>query len=185
MKSIDIKTRKLMTMNGSLHPRENVGRLYLARKEGGRGLISCEERVNVEVQSLDMYLSESEEWILKFVGGEKRLSEVKDPDVFKKCLKEEKRSQWLEKPLHGRFLKDTEKVSTERTWQWLKGGHLKKETEAMVCAAQEQTLRVNSIKNHTDGQDVSPMRRLCGESSEMMMHLSSGCPVLAKTKYRI
>ena len=43
LKSIDIKTRKLMTMNGSLHPRGNVGRLYLARKEGGRGLISCEE----------------------------------------------------------------------------------------------------------------------------------------------
>ena len=49
LKSIDIKTRKLMTMNGSLHPRGNVGRLHLARKEGGRGLISCEECVNVEV----------------------------------------------------------------------------------------------------------------------------------------
>ena len=117
--------------------------------------------------------------MLKFVAGEKRLSEVEDPDVFKKRLKEEKRSQWLEKPLHGRFLKDTEKVSTERTWQWLKGGHLKKETEAMVCAAQEQVLRVNSIKNHIDGQDVSPMCRLCGESSETVMHLSSGCPVFA------
>ena len=32
-----------------------------------------------------------------------------------------------------------------------------------MCAAQEQTLRVNSIKNHIDGQDVSPMWRLCGE----------------------
>ena len=40
---------------------------------------------------------------------------------IKKRLKEEKASQWMEKPLHGRFLKDTEKVSTERTWQWLKG----------------------------------------------------------------
>ena len=38
LKSIYIKTRKLMTRNGSLHPRENVGRLYLARK-GGRGSI--------------------------------------------------------------------------------------------------------------------------------------------------
>ena len=43
LKSIDINTRKLMTMNGSLHPRGNVGILCLARKEGGRGLISCEE----------------------------------------------------------------------------------------------------------------------------------------------
>ena len=89
------------------------------------------ECVNVEVQSLDKDLSESKEWMLKFVAGEKGLSEVEDLDVFKKYLKEEKRSQWLEELLHGRFLKDTEKVSTERMWQWLKGRHLKKkETEA-------------------------------------------------------
>ena len=49
LKNIDIKTRKLMTMHGSLHSRGNVGRLYLAREERGRGLISCEEYVNVEV----------------------------------------------------------------------------------------------------------------------------------------
>ena len=42
-----------MTMNGSLHLRGSVSRLYLARKEGGTGLMSCEECVNVEVQSLD------------------------------------------------------------------------------------------------------------------------------------
>ena len=73
LKSIDNKTSKLMTTNESLHPRENVGRLYLARKEGGRGLISCEECGNVEVQNLGKYLSESEEWMLKFVAREKRL----------------------------------------------------------------------------------------------------------------
>ena len=38
LKSIDIK---LMPMNGSLHPRGNDSRLYLGRKERGRGLISC------------------------------------------------------------------------------------------------------------------------------------------------
>ena len=31
LNSIEIKTRKLMTMNWSRYPRENVGRLYLAR----------------------------------------------------------------------------------------------------------------------------------------------------------
>ena len=59
----------------------------------------------------------------------------------------------------------------------LRKGHLKKETEVMVRAAQEQALRVNLIKHHIDGQDVSPMSRLCGESSETVIHLSSGCPV--------
>ena len=93
LKSIDITTRKLMTMNGSLPPRGNDGRLYLARKEGGRGLISCEECVNVEVQSLDKYPSESKKRMLKFIAGEKGLSEVEDPDAFKKRLKEQKTSQ--------------------------------------------------------------------------------------------
>ena len=45
-------------------------------------------------------------------------------------------------------------------------GHLNKETEAMMHAAQEHALRVNSIKYHTDSPDVSPMYRLCGASSE-------------------
>ena len=193
LKSIDIETRKLMTMSWSLHLKGNIRRLYLANREGGRGLISCEECVNVEVQSLGKYLSESKEWILKIVArekgiriiaGEKGLSEVEDLDAFKKHLNKEKTSQWLEKLHHGRFLKDTEKASTERTLQWLKGGILRK-TGAMFCAAQEQPVKLNSIKHHTEDQGISPMCRLCGELSETVMHLSSGCPVLAKSKYRL
>ena len=49
-----------MTMNGILHPRGNVGRLNLEKKEEGRDLISFEKCVNGVVQSLDKYVSESE-----------------------------------------------------------------------------------------------------------------------------
>ena len=76
-------------------------------------------------------------------------------------------------------------MSTERAWHWLIGGHLKKETEVWVCAVQEQALWVSSIKHHIDGQDVSPMCRLCDESSETVLRLSSGFPVLGKSKYII
>ena len=76
-------------------------------------------------------------------------------------------------------------MSTERTWKWLKGRHLKKDTETMPYAAQEQAVCVNSIKYCIVGQDVSPMHRLCGESIETVIHPSSGCPVLAKSKCRI
>ena len=44
---------------------------------------------------------------------------------------------------------------------------------------------MNSIKHYNEGHDVSPMCRLSGESSETVMHPSSGCPVLAKSKYLI
>lgn len=74
-------------------------------------------------------------------------------------------------------------MSTDRTWQLLKGEQLKKETETIVCAAQEQALQVTSIKRHIDGQDVSPMCRLFDESSETVLRLSSGCSVLGKSKY--
>ena len=36
---LDIRTRKLMTMNGSLHPRSDTHRLYIPRKEGGKRII--------------------------------------------------------------------------------------------------------------------------------------------------
>ena len=37
---VDRKTRKLFTIYGALHPKSDVDRLYIPRKEGGIGLIS-------------------------------------------------------------------------------------------------------------------------------------------------
>ena len=36
LKQMDQRTRKLMTMHKALYPRDNVDRLYVSRKEGGR-----------------------------------------------------------------------------------------------------------------------------------------------------
>ena len=46
MGSMDRRTRKILVMNGCLHTRSNVARLYLSRKERGRGLMGIEEYVN-------------------------------------------------------------------------------------------------------------------------------------------
>ena len=42
LKTLDSKTRKVMNMNRSLHPKASVERLYLPRPQGGRGLLSLE-----------------------------------------------------------------------------------------------------------------------------------------------
>ena len=39
LKSLDRRTRKFMAMHGVLHPRSDIGRVYLSREMGGRGLI--------------------------------------------------------------------------------------------------------------------------------------------------
>ena len=60
-------------------------------------------------------------------------------------FKREEDNSVVEKPCHDRFLIDTGKISTERTWKWLRGEHLEKEIEAIVYAPQEQAVRVNSM----------------------------------------
>ena len=45
LQAIDRKTRKLFTINGALHPKSDVDRLYIPRKEGERDLISIEDCV--------------------------------------------------------------------------------------------------------------------------------------------
>ena len=42
---MDQSTRKLVTMNKALHPRDDVDRLYVSRKEGGRGLANIEDSI--------------------------------------------------------------------------------------------------------------------------------------------
>ena len=73
--SMDRRTRKILAMNGCTHTRSNVARLYLPRKEGGRGLISIEECVVKESKSLHGYLGETTEWMLQAALNEKVLDE--------------------------------------------------------------------------------------------------------------
>ena len=61
LKQMDQRARKLMTMHKALHPRDNVDRLYVTRKEGGRGLASIEDSVDASIQRLEDYI-EKHEW---------------------------------------------------------------------------------------------------------------------------
>ena len=47
LQAVDRKTRKLFTIYGALQPKSDADRLYIPRKEGGRGLISIEDCVEV------------------------------------------------------------------------------------------------------------------------------------------
>ena len=57
-----------MTMHNALHPKSNVDRLYLPRKDGGRGLLGVEDTVNIANVSLKGYVSNSTEKLLSSLG---------------------------------------------------------------------------------------------------------------------
>ena len=47
------RIRKLMTMHKALHPRDDIDRLYVSRKKGGKGLASTEDSFDTSIQRLE------------------------------------------------------------------------------------------------------------------------------------
>ena len=124
LEELDRKTRKLMTMYGAQRPKADVDRLYLQRCERGRGLIGLEDCVQVEVHSLEKYLSTSKEKILKEVCRS-RIIENNKHGRSKEEIHKKHREKYEEKPLHGQFRKATDEVRGKRSWDWFEEGLLK------------------------------------------------------------
>ena len=60
----------MMNRYRALHPRDSVARLYLPRKEGGRGLVAIENCVQLAMLGLENYVQDSKERILSSVRCE-------------------------------------------------------------------------------------------------------------------
>ena len=103
LRQMDVKTRKTLTFCGAFHKRGSVGRLYLKRKEGGKGLISVEDCVRQEEGSLGLYVRGSEEWMLKVVAEMGVVSGVESAKEYKDRVERTRREALLAKPLNGKF----------------------------------------------------------------------------------
>ena len=187
LKTLDRTTRKVLTMNGAFHPKSDVDRLYVSRVIGGRGLISCEGCVRSEENSLGWYVKNSLEVLLQGVRATSviRSEETVSKDEFKSSWNNEKLNSWKEKRLHGQFVREIpETTHVEESWSWLPKADLKIQTEALICAGQEQALRTNYVKYHIDKMVESPLCRLCGEKGESVNHIVCECKKLAQREYK-
>ena len=89
------------------------------------------------------------------------------------------------KVLHGQYLKDTDgKTDFEITWNWLKNGYLKKETEGFIMAAQDQAIRTNAIKAKIDKTAIDRKCRLCKVKEATIEHQVSRCSKIELTVYK-
>lgn len=77
------------TISRGFHPKSDVDRVYIPRKEGGRDLISIEDCVKLAVSGLEVYVHESEERVIQAARGNK-VDGLEAASVLKK-LKKEKR----------------------------------------------------------------------------------------------
>ena len=62
-----IKTKKLLTIHGQHHPKADVDRLYVPRKQGGRGLMQLEASHAVEITKLVEYVERKEDPLIQVV----------------------------------------------------------------------------------------------------------------------
>ena len=73
---MDTKTRKLMTAIRMHHPKADIDRIYLPRKEGGRGLIQLEIFYKTTTIGLDTYILNNYDWMIQVVNQHERNKKV-------------------------------------------------------------------------------------------------------------
>ena len=75
-------------------------------------------------------------------------------------------------------------VAHEKTWTWLRKGNLKRETESLIIAAQNNAIRTNYIKAIIDKTQQNSKCRLCGDRDETVNHVLCECSKLAQREYK-
>ena len=83
-----------MIMHKALHPRDDIDRLYVSRKEGGRGLASIEDSVDVSIQRL-------KEYIQKHKGGLITATRNETENTMNNRMTITRKQKWKGKQLYG------------------------------------------------------------------------------------
>ena len=82
------------------------------------------------------------------------------------------------------LFRTSHKISHQKTWTWLRKGNLKRETESLLTAAQDNAIRTNPIKARIDETQQNSKCRLCGDRDETINHIISECSKLAQKEYK-
>ena len=85
-----------MTMHKALHPRDDADRLYVSRKEEGRGHTSIEVSVDASIQRLEVYTEKHEGGLIATTGNGTDNTRTNRMTTTSK-------QKWGEKQLYGRF----------------------------------------------------------------------------------
>ena len=75
-------------------------------------------------------------------------------------------------------------ISHDKTWTWLRKKKLKRETESLQIAAQDNAIRTNHIKARIDKTQQNGKYRQCSDRDETINHIISESSKLAQKKYK-
>ena len=164
-----------MFMHKALHPRDDVDRLYVSRKEGGRGLTSIEDTVDAFIQRLENYIEKHERGLITTIRNHT------DNTIDERMTTKKQKCEG--KQLYGCFKRLINNISHQKTWTWLRKGNLRREIESLRIAARDNAIRTNHIKARIDKTQQNSKCRLYGDRDETINHIISECSKLAQKEY--
>ena len=154
-------------MHKALHPRDDVDRLYVSRKDEGRELPSIEDSVDASIQRLKDYIQKHDGGLITAIRND-------TDNTMDNRMTITRKQKWEGNQLYGRF-KRLINISPDKTWTWLRKGNFKRETKSLLIAAQNNAVRTNHIKATIDKTQQNSKCRLCGDRDETINHIISEC----------
>ena len=145
-------------------------------------MISIEDCVELAISGLEVYVHGSEDKLIQAARGDK-IDGLEAASVLKRSKKEKRLEDW-EKVLHGQYLRQTKEVRSDQCWAWLQNGDLKRETESLIVAAQNKSIRTNQVKAKIDKSQGDSLCTVCRKVDESIDHIVSGCSKLAQNEYK-
>ena len=188
-----------LTNHGQHHPKADVDRLHVPRKQGGRGLMQLEAAHAVEITKVVEFVDRKEDPLIQVVKTHQHNTDSailetarclktevqREKRKLKDSIAEKTKEKWHGKRMHGQLSRnlDEKLVDIEQSYRWLKSGDIKGETESTIVAAQDQAISTNYFKNKILREEIESKCRLCKQYEETVDHLTSECPILAKNEY--
>ena len=106
---------------------------------------NIEDSVDASIRRLEDYIEKHEWGLITAIRNDTDNTIDDRMTTTRKQKWEKKKTQ-----LYGPFKRLINDISHQKTWTWLRKGNLKKETESLLVAAQDNAKRTNHIKARID-----------------------------------
>ena len=98
---------------------------------------------------------------------------------FRKKERERRKEGWQTKVMHGQHVRQTKDFAAQNSWQWLRRGSLKRQTESLIIAAPNQALGTNYRNAKIEHPRESATCRMYKTRDETVTHIISDCSKLS------
>ena len=95
-----------------------------------------------------------------------------------------RKQKWEVEQLYGHFKQLISNIAHRKMWTWLIKGNLKRETESLQIAVQNNAIRTNHIKARIDKTQQNSRCRLHGNRDKIINHIICECSKLAQKEYK-